>query len=158
MNAQIQNIIEDFGTGETLVKIGVVNDLTAGQLSSLLNMWAFRRPWYNPAVRADNSLSSSGEVSMPDETPNANNPPGISNGSDAVTISYATPSDPTTDVKGQVSLNAKKVQDILNATPPTPFGTATDATVRKLEPRIILGCAEDGTAVKMIGIVGDIFT
>jgi hypothetical protein len=35
-------------------------------------MWAFRRAWYNPAVRADNTIASGGQVTMPQTSGGAN--------------------------------------------------------------------------------------
>jgi hypothetical protein len=144
MNAQPQSIIEDFGTRETFVQIGVANHLSAGQLSSLLNMWAFRRPWYNPAVRADNSVANGGEVSMPQTAGGANATGGLANHSELVTTDYETPDDPTTDIKGQIKLTAKKVTDILAATTPTPFGSFSADDIKTMEPRELLVCDADG--------------
>jgi hypothetical protein len=59
MNAQIQEITEDYGTHTTMVKIGVAKFLQAGQLSSMLQMWRYRRTWQNPALRGDNTQSGS---------------------------------------------------------------------------------------------------
>ncbi len=43
MNAQIQDIEENWGRKETRVRVGVSKHLSADQLSALLNMWRFRR-------------------------------------------------------------------------------------------------------------------
>lgn len=57
MNAQIQSIREDYGTHETSVRVGLARHLNAADFMALLNMWRNRRPWTNPAIRADNSES-----------------------------------------------------------------------------------------------------
>ena len=64
MRAQIQEIEEDYGTHQTSIRIGVAKHLSAGQLSSILNMWRFRRPWYNPALRQDNSQAGGNRVAL----------------------------------------------------------------------------------------------
>jgi hypothetical protein len=157
MNAQAQSIIEDFGTKETLLQIGVSNNLTAGELSSMLNMWAFRRPWYNPAVRADNAAGGGGgQVTMPQSTGGANGTAGVANHNDFVTTNYATPGDPTTTVNGQISLTAKKVNDILIATTPTLVDPAIAA--HKLEPKEIQFCDASGNVVYAVGILGGFYT
>lgn len=158
MNAQPQSIIEDFGTKETYVQIGVSNDLTAGQLSSLLNMWAYRRPWYNPAVRADNTLSSGGEVAMPQTAGGANATKGVANHNDFVTTEYTTPGDPTTAIKGQVKLTAEKVGTLLAATTPTAVDLDDPDGIKKLEPRQIGCCDESGNTVQVIGLFGGFFS
>lgn len=158
MNSQPQSIIEDYGTKETFVKIGVQNDLTAGQLSSILNMWAFRRPWYNPAVRADNSVANGGQVNMPDATGSANATGGIVNHNDFVTTDYATPGDPTSNINGQVKLTAEKVGTILAATTPTPLGPFTADDIKTAEPREIVICDASGNPGFMIVIGGAPYT
>lgn len=145
MNAQPQSILKDYGTKETFVQIGVARHLTAGQLSSLLNMWAFRRTWYNPALRADNSVASGGLVTMPDATPSANATGGVANHNDLVTTEYATPGDPMSDIKGQVKATAQKISDILAATTPTPAAAFSATDIKTNEPRECVFCAEDGS-------------
>jgi hypothetical protein len=156
MNAQPQSVIEDFGTRETFVQIGVANHLSAGQLSSLLNMWAFRRPWYNPAVRADNSVANGGEVSMPQSAGGANATDGLANHNEFVTTDYATPGDPTSTVTGQIKTTAKKVTDLLAATAPTPVDPAILPKI--LDPKEISFCDESGAVVQAILIAGGFYT
>jgi hypothetical protein len=158
MNAQPQSIIEDFGTRETFVRIGVSNHLTAGQLSSLLNMWAFRRPWYNPAVRADNSVANGGEVAMPQAVGSANATGGLANHSEFVTTDYATPGDPTSAVSGQIKTTSKKVTEILAATTPTPAGGFTTQDLKVIEPRECQFCDESGTVVNAILLATGFYT
>jgi hypothetical protein len=158
MNAQPQSIIEDFGTRETFVRIGVANHLTAGQLSSLLNMWAFRRPWYNPSVRADNSVANGGEVAMPQTAGSANATSGLANHNEFVTTDYATPGDPTSTVNGQIKAAAKKVADILAATTPTPAGTFDAADLKVVEPRECQFCDESGAVVNAILLITGFYT
>lgn len=77
MNAQIQEITEDYATHTTSVKIGVAKFLEVGQLSSMLNMWRFRRPWYNPAIRTDNTQVGTGQVDMAKANAGANTTDGL---------------------------------------------------------------------------------
>jgi len=158
MNAQPQSVTEDFGTRETFVRIGVSNHLTAGQLSSLLNMWAFRRPWYNPAVRADNSVANGGEVAMPQTAGGANATGGLANHNELVTTDYATPGDPTSSVNAQIKATAKKVADLLAATTPTPTGSFTTTDLKVIEPRECQFCDETGEVVNAILLVTGFYT
>jgi hypothetical protein len=78
MNAQIQSIHEDYGKHETTLRIGVNKILSAGQLSSLMNMWRFRRPWYNPALVTDNTVGGGGaQVDMAKTVGQANTTNGL---------------------------------------------------------------------------------
>jgi hypothetical protein len=156
MNAQPQSIVEDYGTRETFVQIGVSRHLTAGQLSSLLNMWAYRRTWYNPAMRADNSVPSGGQVNMPDAIGSANATGGIANHAEHVTTDYATPGDPTTDVKGQIKTTAKKVTDILAATTPTLADPAVPAHI--MEPMELPFCDAEGNLQYRVVLTGGAYT
>ncbi|HEY2082654.1 MAG TPA: hypothetical protein VGI88_07690 [Verrucomicrobiae bacterium] len=156
MNAQPQSIIEDYGTRETFVQIGVSRHLTAGQLSSLLNMWAYRRTWYNPAMRADNSVLNGGQVNMPDAIGSANATGGIANHAEQVTTDYATPGDPTKAVNGQIKTTAKKVSDILAATTPTLVDPAIPAKV--VEPAEIACCDASGNVVYAVILKGGNYT
>ena len=156
MNAQPQSILEDYGTRETFVQIGVADHLSAGQLSSLLNMWAFRRPWYNPAVRADNAAGNGGEVAMPQTAGGANATAGLANHSEFVTTDYATPGDPTSAVNGQIKTTAKKVSDLLAATTPTPVDAGVPPKI--LEPKEISFCDESGAVVQAILLAGGFYT
>ena len=156
MNAQPQSIIEDYGTRETFLRIGVSNHLTAGQLSSLLNMWAFRRPWYNPSVRADNTAANGGEVAMPQTAGGANATSGLANHNEFVTTDYATPGDPTSTVNGQIKTTAKKVSDILAATTPTPVDMSVLPKI--LDPKEVSFCDESGSVVQAILLAGGFYT
>ena len=158
MKAQPQSIVKDYGTKETFVQIGVAKHLTAGQLSSLLNMWAFRRTWYNPALRADNSVAVGGLVAMPDATPSANATGGVANHNDLVTTDYATPGDPTSDIKGQVKAAAQKISDILAATTPTPAGTFSTTDIKTNQPREVQFCDESGNTVYGIVMTTGFYT
>jgi hypothetical protein len=155
MNAQPQSIIEHYGSRETFVRIGVSNHLTAGQLSSLLNMWAFRRPWYNPALRADNSAANGGEVAMPQTAGGANATSGLVNHNDFWTSEYATSSDPTTDVKGQIKLNSALVKQILDGATITLADPAIPAHV--IEPVEIQLCDITGEVVNAIILAGGFY-
>lgn len=156
MNAQVQSIVEDFGTKETFVQIGVSNNLTAGQLSSMLNMWAFRRPWYNPAVRADNTASSGGQVTMPQTAGGANATAGVPNHAELVATDYTTVGDPTSAILGQIKATAKGVTDILAATTPTAIDPAKDPKIVK--PQEVAVCDESGATMFGVFLVGGFFT
>ena len=107
MNAQVQLVTEDFITHETRVKIGVAKHLSAAQLTSLLNMWRWRRLWYNPAVRSDNTGAATGEaVDMPQKAGGANATTGADPTAGIVCTFYNTPGDPTSGVAGSIDTNA----------------------------------------------------
>lgn len=92
MNAQVQSVREDWGKHETSIQIGPAKHLSAAQLSSMLNMWRNRRPWYNPAVRTDNTGSGgTGSVSMPQTAGGANGTKGADVNQGHAAVSYATP-------------------------------------------------------------------
>jgi hypothetical protein len=156
MNAQPQSIVENFGTRETFVQIGVASHLSAGQLSSLLNMWAFRRPWYNPAVRADNSVANGGQVAMPQTAGGANATAGLINHSEIVTTDYASANDPASDVNAQIKLNAQKVTEVLHSTTPTPVDVAIPPKI--VEPKEITFCDESGAVVHAVVLAGGFYT
>lgn len=158
MNAQPQSILEDYGTKETFVQIGVSNHLTAGQLSSLLNMWAFRRPWYNPALRADNSIANGGEVSMPQTAGGANATGGLANHNEIVTTDYATANDPASEIKAQIKVSAQKISEILATTESTPAGSFSATDTKTIEPREITFCDETGAVVFALALVGGFYT
>lgn len=107
MNAQVQEIEEDYFTHETTVQIGVAKHLNAGQLSSILNMWRNRRPWYNPLVRSNNAAGGSGGlVDMPLASGGANSVKGLEVESLLQLLNYTTDGDPTTPVLSGVKLDA----------------------------------------------------
>lgn len=91
MNAQIMEISEDYGTHETSVQIGVGKILSVSGLSGLFNMWRFRRTWYNPAVRTDNTQVGGGNVDMAQSGAGANTTQGLENVSAAQQFDYSTP-------------------------------------------------------------------
>ena len=121
-------------------------------------MWAFRRPWYNPAVRADNSVANGGEVAMPQTAGSANATGGLANHNEVVTTDYATPGDPTSAVNGQIKATAKKVADILAATTPTPVGSFDAEDLKVVEPRECQFCDEAGEVVNAILLVTGFYT
>lgn len=90
MNAQIQEITEDYGNHETSVQIGVSKILSAGNLSQLLNMWRFRRTWYNPAIRTDNTVIGGGAVDMAKSASGANTVTGLDMQQQQTLIDYST--------------------------------------------------------------------
>ena len=60
MNAQIQSIVKDFGSGRTVVKLGPTRFLQAGDLTQLFLINRFRRVYQNPATRVSGQSSAGG--------------------------------------------------------------------------------------------------
>lgn len=89
MNAQIQEISEDYGTHTTSIQIGISRMLSAGGLSALLNMWRFRRTWFNPNIRTDNSVLGGGEVDMSKSNGQANTTSGLETTGAMVLFDYS---------------------------------------------------------------------
>jgi hypothetical protein len=115
MNAQPQSIRRHYGKKTTEVQIGVAKHLNSGQLSALLNMWRFRRTWYNPLLRTQNTVQS-GNVDQAIDTGNANTPDGLQNKVAAVLYDYsALPSGSTPGVaNSKVSQSASDVTAAMN--------------------------------------------
>jgi hypothetical protein len=100
MNAQPQSIRRHYGKKTTEVQIGVAKHLNSGQLSALLNMWRFRRPWYNPLLRTQNTATGN-NVDQAIDTGNANTPDGLNNPVQSQIVNYTTlPSGSTPGVIG----------------------------------------------------------
>jgi hypothetical protein len=102
MNAQPQSIRRHYGKKTTEVQIGVAKFLNSGQLSALLNMWRYRRTWYNPLMRTQNTLDNSENVDQAIDTGNANSPEGLANPVQQQIISYTTQPDPATSTPGVI--------------------------------------------------------
>jgi len=103
MKAQVQEVRRDYGRHETSVRIGVAKHLNAGQLSALLNMWRFRRPWYNPAVRSDNTAGgTSGFVDQPITAGNDNSTDGQAIPAMTAEITYNTPGVPSSGIASMI--------------------------------------------------------
>jgi len=90
MNAQPQSVRRHYGRKTTEVRIGVAKHLNSGQLSALLNMWRFRRTWYNPLLRTQNTVQA-GNIDQAVATANANTPGGLDNLQQQAIFSYTTP-------------------------------------------------------------------
>ena len=90
MNAQPQSVRRHYGKKTTEVQIGVAKHLNSGQLSALLNMWRFRRPWYNPLMRTQPATNASSNVDQALDTGNANTPDGLDNPVQQQIINYST--------------------------------------------------------------------
>jgi len=107
MKAQVQEVRRLYGRHETSVRIGVAKHLNAGQLFSLLNMWRWRRPWYNPAVRSDNTAGGTGGlVDQPVTAGNDNTTAGQENHSKTAVIIYNTAGVPSSGIKTLVIQDA----------------------------------------------------
>lgn len=152
MNAQIQEIEEDWGTKQTSVRIGVAKHLSAGQLSSLLNMWAFRRPWYNPELRADNTIASGGDIAMPVTAGQSNTAEGLENEGQTTNTDYQTqPSGSTPGViAGQLNHDPTQITKILAATTPTPADGFSANDLKIMQPRECAFCDASGALVYAI--------
>jgi hypothetical protein len=74
----------------------VAKHLNSGQLSAILNMWRYRRTWYNPLMRTQNTLENSGNVDQAITTGNANSPGGLVNPFQDGVFAYSTPPGDTT--------------------------------------------------------------
>ena len=109
MNAQIQEISEDYGSHTTSMRIGVAKHLNAGDLSSLLNQWAFRRPWYNPKLRDDNSLTAGGTIDQAITAGSANTTPGLTVKSMIGLSTLATPTDPSSPILAGLQLDTSQM-------------------------------------------------
>jgi hypothetical protein len=106
MNAQPQSVRRHYGKKTTEVQIGVAKHLNSGQLSALLNMWRFRRPWYNPLMRTQPATNASSNVDQALDTGNANTPDGLDNPLQQQIINYSTlPSGSTPGVIASVVTN-----------------------------------------------------
>ena len=105
MNAQIQEIEKDYGRHETRIRVGVAKHLNTGQLSALLNMWRFRRPWYNPQLRSNNQIASGGTVDQAITAGNANTVAGLEDKSQLALNAYTNPTDPTSGVVASLNLD-----------------------------------------------------
>ena len=91
MNAQPQSLRRHYGKKTTEIQIGVAKHLNSGQLSALLNMWRYRRTWYNPQLRTQNDLGEAGNVDQAIDTGNANTPEGLKDFTTTGIFSYVTP-------------------------------------------------------------------
>lgn len=152
MGAQIQEIEEDWGTKTTSIRIGVAKHLSADQLSALLNMSRWRRPWYNPLLKADNTVATGGEIPMPVTGGQANSVEGVENANAQPVTYYTTaPSGSTLGViGGQINNDPKIINDKLAATTHTVVSPFVTADLKVMQPREILVCLADGTSAYMI--------
>jgi len=90
MRAQPQTIRRHYGRKTTEIQVGVAKHLNSGQLSALLNMWRYRRTWYNPLLRTQNTVQN-GNIDQAIATANANTPGGLDNPGQQSLFSYTTP-------------------------------------------------------------------
>lgn len=151
MNAQIQSIEEDWFKKTVNVQIGVANHLNAGQLSSLLNAWRFRRPWFNPALRSDNAAGGTGGlVDLPVTAGSANSLDGVVNNGQQANVDYSTAPVGSTPgvISGKIDNNPNVITTILAATTPTPVGTAEGMKV--MQPRELKVCDDAGNIFYVI--------
>lgn len=159
MNAQIQEITEDWGNKETLVKIGVAKTLSAGQLAQLFNMWRYRRNWYNPDLRADNNAGSNGDVDMAKSHGGANTAKGLADSGQHADTLYTTPPTGVTPgvVAAQLNHDPTLIKKVLDLAPGyAPVDLAKKPEI--MEPREVGYCAPDGTLIYGVTHVGGFYT
>jgi hypothetical protein len=160
MHAQIQDIAEYWGEKQTEIRIGVAKHLNADQLSALLNMSRYRRAWYNPLLKADNTVATAGEIQMPVTAGQANTVPGLSiPQQQAHTLYSVAPvgSTPGT-VSGQINHDPKIIKDKLAATTPTPVAPFGTGDLKVMQPRECQFCDEAGNIVNAILHVTGFYT
>lgn len=151
INAQIVEISEDYGNHQTSVQIGIGKALSAGQLSSLFNMWRFRRGWYNTSLRVDNAVVGSGQVDMAKGTGGANTTHGLVSECQTQNLDYST--DPSGSSPGVYSgalnhdpklITAALAAVVAGGKTPTPVSGMTAKDIKTMQPRKCLMCDEDG--------------
>jgi hypothetical protein len=136
MNAQVQSVRETWGRYTTEVRIGPARHLSAAQLSSLLNAWRYRRLWYNPLLRTDNSLVENGaSVEMPVTAGSANSVDGVPAPAHTTVVDHSTPGDPTSAPNAIIEVSAPIVTQINNAASPTPVDGSTTNEAWRVQPR-----------------------
>ena len=147
MAAQCQSIAEDYRKHTTTVRIGVAKHLSAGQLSSLLQMWRYRRPWYNPLLRSNNTLQNGGSVDQSVTGGQSNAVPGVVNNGASTAVDYSSPPSGSTQgtVNAQIQNDPTAVTAILASGTPTPTTNPTD--MRTVKPREIAMCGSSGNVV-----------
>ena len=152
MNAQIQEIVENYGSRETTVKIGVAKHLNAGQLSSLLNMWRNRRTWFNPAIQTQPAGSAGGTIDSAKATGHGNTTQGLQDVGAAQNLDYTTPPAGTTPgvVGGVINHDPAIITNTLAAIvtggkTPTPISGATATDIKTMQPREVCMIQADGT-------------
>lgn len=149
MDAQLQEITEDYGRHETSVLIGVSPILSAGQIQRLFSMWRFRRTWYNPAIRTSNVIGGQTvDLAKANSQSNTVNGLGLKQ-SDAIFDYSTNPSGTTPGVfSGAIFGDPKLISDILATGTPTPVGTATE--MKTMKPREIKVCDDSGNPYYVI--------
>ena len=152
MHAQIQEVTEDWVEKETSIRIGVSKHLNADQLSAFLNMWRYRRAWYNPLLKADNTVATDGEIKLPMAVGNANTVEGVERTKQHPITYFTTPPTGTTAgvVGGQINHEPKIINDTLSLTTPIAADGFTDADTKVMQPREVLICLPDGSRAYMI--------
>ncbi len=88
--------------------------------------------------------------------------PGLNNPVLMSTIDYATPTDPTSAVQGQISANANKVTATLKAAAPTGQNTppAVDPAIdpKVVDPKEVVFCDESGALVYAVALISGFYT
>ena len=149
MNAQIQEIVENYGARETTVKIGVAKHLNAGQLSSLLNMWRNRRTWFNPAVQTQPAGGIGSTIDSAKATGQANTTHGLQQLGQAQHLDYPLDSsgNPTgAPATGVINHDPALITNTLAAIvaggkTPTPIGPDD---IKTMQPRKCKLCDDAG--------------
>lgn len=149
MHGQIQDIEEDWGSKETSIRIGVAKHLNADQLSALLNMSRYRRSWYNPLLKADNTAASSGAVAMPVTAGQANTVEGLKNNQLNVQTIYTTPPSGSTPgvVAAKITHDPNIIKQFLATSGATPVTGFTADDLMESKHRLIPFCDSTGAQV-----------
>jgi len=140
----------DLVTNHIQIEVGPSKHLQPQDWNSMLQFFRYRRLYLNSSVRATGYGGSGGTVDMPLNTPDANTVPGLAVDQQVVQIAYATPSDPTTPVTGQINSDAASVASILAATTPTPISGATATAIKTMQPREVKVCDDSGNPFYII--------
>jgi hypothetical protein len=72
MDAMIQRIVENDGSGLTNISFGPARHLAAGDLAAMFQWNRFRRYWYNPALRETADLGAGGNVELGEDVAKEN--------------------------------------------------------------------------------------
>ena len=137
MNAQIESIVKEFGTGRITVDIGPQQYLRAAGLTALFLMNRYRRTFSNPQMRA-NALSSSSNnsVTLGGNAPKENTNVGLPERQFLAQVLKD-------DSGNQSALIQHDTQELLTRTPDSPSGL-TGATRVMMPRRVHYNDANDG--------------
>jgi hypothetical protein len=116
-------------------------------------MWRYRRAWFNPALRVDNTAAGTGEVDMAKSHGDANTAKGVGDKGQEAHTDYETPPSGSTPgvIAGQINHAPNLITSILAPTTNTPVTGFVAGDEKKMQPRKMLVCLADGTSAYVIG-------